>query len=458
MSKYKRLGKNTLWVFVGNVGTKCISILMLPFYTRWLSVNDYGVTDLIGVYVLLLSSLITCCMADAIFRFPKDRSRDEVRQYFSTGALFLVVALLLAGGLFLAVGLAMRYSEGFFAQYAAAIYLIILSAAWQQYLQQFARAIDRMNIYVISGVVMMCLTAGLSFWLIPRYGLEGYIAAQVAGNLGAFVYSFSHGRMYRYFRFSFFSKAALSEMMRYALPLIPNASMWWIIGVSNRLFIERFRGMEEVGLFAVPNRFSAVLVTLFGIFFASWQIAVLEEFRSEGYKEFYNKVLRLVFAVLCAAFIGLSVLAYPLTYYLVDHRFLESWRYIPVLTLGVVLSSLSTYVGTNFTANKQTKYFLTTSLWGAAVSLLANWLLVPGYGLMGAAVAAVTAQATMLVLRWERTRKYAPVESLGRYLLSLLWMVLLIASLLCIPDMWIRVGAVACSVALLGWTNRRICL
>lgn len=51
MGKYSRLGKNILLVFIGNVGSKLIGLLMLPFYTRWLSVEDYGVTDVISVYV-----------------------------------------------------------------------------------------------------------------------------------------------------------------------------------------------------------------------------------------------------------------------------------------------------------------------------------------------------------------------------------------------------------------------
>ena len=51
MNKYKRLGKNTFLVFIGNTGSKLIALVMLPFYTSWLSVEDYGVTDIINVYV-----------------------------------------------------------------------------------------------------------------------------------------------------------------------------------------------------------------------------------------------------------------------------------------------------------------------------------------------------------------------------------------------------------------------
>ena len=43
------MGKNTLLMFLGNIGSKSLSFLMLPFYTSFLSVADYGTVDLIQV-------------------------------------------------------------------------------------------------------------------------------------------------------------------------------------------------------------------------------------------------------------------------------------------------------------------------------------------------------------------------------------------------------------------------
>ncbi|MDR0364995.1 MAG: polysaccharide biosynthesis protein, partial [Bacteroidales bacterium] len=84
MGKYRRLGKNTLLVFIGNMGAKIIGLLMLPFYTRWLSVEDYGTTDIINVYVSLLLGLATACVAEAVFIFPKGQPVERQKAYFSS--------------------------------------------------------------------------------------------------------------------------------------------------------------------------------------------------------------------------------------------------------------------------------------------------------------------------------------------------------------------------------------
>ena len=108
MGKYSRLGKNTLLVFIGNAGAKLIGLLMLPFYTRWLSVEDYGTTDIITVYVTFLMYIVTCSLAEAIFVFPKGAEREKQKSYFSSGVAFLCFSfccLLLQNGYLLAMAL-----------------------------------------------------------------------------------------------------------------------------------------------------------------------------------------------------------------------------------------------------------------------------------------------------------------------------------------------------------------
>ena len=92
MNKYKRLGKNTFLVFIGNTGSKLIALVMLPFYTSWLSVEDYGVTDIINVYVSFLVSIVSCCIAESIFIFPKGQKVEKQKQYFSSGIVFVLQA------------------------------------------------------------------------------------------------------------------------------------------------------------------------------------------------------------------------------------------------------------------------------------------------------------------------------------------------------------------------------
>ena len=52
--RYTRFRNNTILVIIGNIGSKLMSFIMLPFYTRWLPIEGYGTVDIINIYVSFL--------------------------------------------------------------------------------------------------------------------------------------------------------------------------------------------------------------------------------------------------------------------------------------------------------------------------------------------------------------------------------------------------------------------
>lgn len=417
MSKYKSLGKNTVLVFIGNLGSKLIGLLMLPFYTKWLSVEDYGVTDIITIYAAFLLGIITCCITDAIFIFPKDVSHEKQRNYFSSGLFFAVLCFVAAAGLFIVAKLIFNILDisNSFTKYSWIIYLIILGTFIQNYLQQFSRSICKVRVYAMSGLILTFFSAILAFILIPIYGVYGFIAAQIASLLIASMYTFIFSKANSFFSLSAIKKESYKEMLLYSIPLIPNGIMWWLVSALNRPIIEHYSSMNDVGLFAVANKFPSLVTMVFSIFIFSWQISVLEEFKKDGYKQFYNKVLRIIFILLTLLSCGLAIFSKFIISIMADAKFIEAWRLVPILTIAVLFSSLSGFVGTNFSATKESKYFFYSSIWGAIASVLFNFLLIPIYGLLGAAMAVVLSFAVMAVSRILYSWKYVQITSIQVY-------------------------------------------
>ncbi len=453
MNKYSRLGKNTVLVFIGNMGSKIISVIMLPFYTSWLSQADYGTTDLISVYVFFLTGLITCCLPEAIFRFPKDRDKSVQSEYFSSGIAFSV-------GLFAVALLAvlvvknMFDPEHFFAKYAFVIYLMILAGFLQSYTQQFTRSIDKMAVYVSSGVVSTLLMVALSFILIPSKGVEGYIMAQLITYFATTAYTILAGRIDRYVSWRAVKKDPVREMLKYSLPLIPNSIIWWVISASNRFFIEQNNGMDELGIFAVANKFPSLLALLFNVFFYSWQISVLEEFGKEGFKSFYNRVFSAVFSFLVIITAVISLGSYYMVHWFADDKFISAWQLVPVLTIAAFVSCLATFVGVNFLATKQSQYFFSSGLWGAGTALVFNFILIPRWGLFGAALSMLIANVIILICRIFKTHNLAPLENPIRYVVMLLVSVAIAMEVIFIENPYLKTVILIFSVAALAWTCR----
>ena len=170
MNKYARSGKNTITVFIGNAGAKLIGLLMLPFYTRWLSVEGYGTTDIIAVYASLLLGLATACIAEAVFIFPKDQPFEKQKSYFSSGLLFAFCSLLLTMFLFKGVALFFAYKEitNSFTNNTWFVYGLLVTNFLQQYMQQFARSIGKLKVYSATGIIITISTAVFSFLIVPQ--------------------------------------------------------------------------------------------------------------------------------------------------------------------------------------------------------------------------------------------------------------------------------------------------
>jgi O-antigen/teichoic acid export membrane protein len=260
--------------------------------------------------------------------------------------------------------------------------------------------------------------------------MYGYVFAMIASNLIALVYSFMYSGSFKYLTIVSIKKVTCVEMLKYSIPLIPNAVMWWLISMFNRPLIESHLGMHTVGIFAVANKFPGILSLLFTIFAVSWQISVLEEFGKPDYSVFFNKIFRMVVFVLMFLFFIITICSKLLVSLFVSADFYESWQYVPILLLGAVFLSISSFVGSNFSATRESKYFFYSSICGAVSAILFNFLFIPKLGIMGAAISILVSFAMIAVMRikycWNYVKIQNPMRYLGMFLLGVVAIIITI--------------------------------
>ncbi len=428
MGQYSRLGKNTILVFAGNAGAKLIGLLMLPFYTRWLDADEYGLTDVISIYVTFLISIVTCCICESIFIFPKGESKKRQTELFSSAILFVTFTCITTAVIFFGVkSVALLYDwHNSFVDNVWLIFFMMLSQITQQITQQFARSLDKMMIYSGSGVVVTAGTALFAFLLIPHYGVEGYVWSMIFAYLCGALFSLIASFQFRYISFVSIDKESCVEMLKYSIPLIPNAIMWWLVSALNRPIMEFHCGLHDIGLFAVANKFPGILSMVFAIFVTSWQISVLEEYGKPTFQKFYNNVMRIIFTCLSIVLIVISISSKLLVTMFASASFYDAWQYVPLLTLGMLFTNLSGFSGTVFSAVRKSKYFFYSSVWGAVGAVFFNFLLIPSLKLWGAAISFLLSFAVMAVSRMFYARRYIKVTDIHVYGIMILLDIMMI--------------------------------
>jgi len=445
-------------MFIGNTGSKILPFLMLPFYTSYLSVGNYGTVDLIQVYVTLLTGLATCCLTEAIFVFPKGQSILKQMSYFTSGIVFSFGSLVLTGLFFLFLLVILRgvSYEGIFVKYNAYIYLITCVTFLQSYTQQFARSIDRIKVYVSSGVVLSLATVMTSLFFLPLLGIDGYIYSLILSYLISTIYTIVAGKEYTYFSLKTLSKQSLNEMLKYSVPMIPNNIMWWILSTLNRPLLEYHSGLDAVGYLAVANKFPFAISLAYNAFAYSWQISVLEEFKNTGYKNFYNKIFRLLFFAFMFFIVLITLFARPLVKIMTESGYYDAWQYISALSLAVTFSNFSGFIGTNFMATRESKYYFSTSIWGGLSCLILNVLLIPVLSIWGAVMSVLLSNLLIFLQRVKITWKYAPIYDCRSYLLTLLFVIGYMGINQITDNIWLNLLCALIPLGMIMFLNRKV--
>lgn len=407
-NKYKRLAKNSFWTLIGNTGSKLLGFLLLPLYTRWLGTAGFGESDLVTTYSSFLVCIMTMCVADGIFVFTKNEDKERKKVFFSTSIFFifgvLFLWLLAWGGL--DFGFSFYNIRNSFSDNLWLIYGIVVTTFLQQYCQQFILSLEKIKIYSLTGIIHTLLTFAFSYWLIPIMGVRGYILAIIYSNLFTAAYSFLFSRSYLYISIKSIERNRVYEVLKYSVPLIPNGIMWWLVSALNRPVMEYNLDYSAIGIYAVANRFPAVITMVFTVFSVAWNISVFEEYGKEGYEDFYKKTFRMLFfviVILASVFIVLSELIVTI---FAAPEFHEAWKYMIILIMGSVFSCLSSFFGTNFGVVKQSKFFFYSSVWGALTAIALNFLLIPPFGLWGAAISMMMSFVVMMTSRYIYSLKY----------------------------------------------------
>ena len=300
------------------------------------------------------------------------------------------------------------------------LYGFAISEYFQRYIQQFCRSIDKMRVYAISGVVLTITLALLALLLLPKYGLVGYLWSIVGANIFAGVYTLLASGTWKFISLNGFSKNHLIILLTYGIPLIPNGLMWWLVNGINRPIMEHELGLGSIGIYAVAEKFPSILNMLFVIFSNAWSISMLEEFQKPDFNSFFNKTVKVLFFITIIGGCVITIFSKVLIRVFAAPEYFESWRYVPLLTLSIILQCLSGLIGGVFMAEKKSKYFFYSSIWGAAMSILFTWPLTRLFGIAGVAIAVALSFLCMIIVRLNYAWKYISLFDI-KYFVTILF-------------------------------------
>ena len=408
-NKYRYLSKNFILFGISSFGPKIIAFLMVPLYTNYLSTTDYGIGDIVSTSANLALPIIILCVESAILRFcfDKEYEPDEV---ISSG-----VFVCLRGMVLCAVCVIVIRAVPFIkidTSYLVAFYLMVLSNGLYNVLTNYARSIDKVQYMVEMSLITTIASCVLNVFLlvVMKSGLNGYLIASYLGTFLAVIWGSVRLRVHRHIKLNKVNKITVFELQKFGFPLIFNKIGWWINSSSDRYIVTWILGATYNGIYTVSYKIPTMLTACSDIFTQAWQLSAIKDFDPEDRDHFIADMYEAYngFLVLCCS--TLIILTIPLAYILYAKSFFLAWRYVPPLMISFVFGGLAGFLGSIFTAVKDTKIFSYSTMIGAVVNTILNFILVSYIGIMGAAVATLVSNIVIWLVRLQRSKRYIHIQ------------------------------------------------
>lgn len=444
-ARYAFLFRNTMLFALANFSNKLIVFFLLPFYTAYLTTEEYAVIDLIATAQQLIFPIVTLDITEAVIRFCMEKNADK-KSVFTVSALVTVV-----GNLLLAMGSAVTAKLVGNGTYILYFFLFSLLVSVNTLLSSFYRTIDKLNIITIASIASTLIVTVMNIVLIAvlGMGIHGYYISYICGNVVAIVFMLLAVNPGSYIGIMSLRdvKAQLTPMLKYALPLIPNAMFWWVNSGLDRFCLSAISGLSVAGMYAAANKIPAILSTVTTIFQQSWGLSVFRENESVSKQTFFDEVYKAYNLIILLVTVMLILLAKFISSILLSDAFFNAWVWVPWLLLSFYSNSLCSFVGTEFTAAKKTTWILMTTAASAMVNIGLNLLLIPRFTGLGAAAATCASYFVLLELRIWILKRLFGLQICNRQILYI--HAVLLALILCVTQFTGTVAGLAAVACLL---------
>lgn len=419
LARLKDFSRNLAIYGLGDIAPQLISFLLLPIYTRYLTTEEYGILALLLIIEAPAKILFRWGIDTAFMRFYYDCADDAARQRLAStvfGFLFAANGILVAATIL---------SAGWLSQWlfgtGAYAFIVTLTIANTFIVGFYFIPFQVLRIKERSGQ-FISLTAGRAFGTIAARLLLvvgfhlGFVGIVVADVLVTAVFTAVLARWFRPLLRMTFSWSVIREALAFGLPRIPHSIGQHVIGLADRFFLNYFKySTDVIGLYSMGATFGLALKMFLSSFEFAWTPFFLGVMKQPDAKDIYAKMSTYVIALLVLLGSGLCVTAADLVRLVTTPQFHAASVVTPWIALGAVFQGTYLVTSIGLIITKRTRVYPIATGLAALTSIGANWVLVPRYGMLGAAwanavaygaLAAVTAafswQAYPIPYEWQR--------------------------------------------------------
>jgi O-antigen/teichoic acid export membrane protein len=391
-----------------------IGFVMIPVYTHVFTPADYGTLEILSMSTDVVSMLTGLGLATAVTRYYYHYDDDARRSAVVSSAVvsfvslfaFVTVLLLPFADELATVLLGTAERSDLVRLALVSFFTLSLSEIPVVYL----RARQLSTHVVLVGVSRLCLALGLNLLLVVflRIGVEGVLYSTIVSSslvgLVLVIITFRRTGLR-------LDPGIVRELVRYGAPLIAWQLGSFVIHYSNGYFLRAYSTLADIGIYSLAYKFAMLLPFFIAAPFTwIWGPKALEIYKADeaAAPAIYRDILSYYNVAVVACALGICLFADDVIRLIAGPSFHPAGGPIPLLCVGMVFYCYRQIAQVGATIRFRSDMIgLSTAIAGGLVILL-NFVLIPRWGIMGAAAATALAFAGEYLLMDHLSRRVYP--------------------------------------------------
>lgn len=406
----KKLAKNSFIYAVFTILQRGFAFFLIPLYTTQLSTEEYGVLGIVmaAIPFFVLIAGVSLRGSTAYFYYEyKDEQKDYLKKLWgSSFTLVLILSLLFSFFLWLTKNYILIYFFDDIPFYPF-LALALISVATQPvyfFYQSMLKAKQEANKAALLDFIYFIIVISLTilFILYFNFKAEGALLALAISNVVFFIYSLFRASKEITFCLN---KTLLNKALKYSLPILPHNLSAWAMNLVDRIILNSLTTLSIVGLFDIGSQIGKLInVITLGVnsAYSPWFFEQLKS--SEKNKELIANVTDKIVLLYIFAATAISWLSPELLKLISKESFHSAWIVVPCIAYAFVVNGFY-YSFSNVFFLEKTKYLPFITGIGAAINIAFNFVLIPIYGIMGAAVANLLSKTIFAVIAFVVSQK-----------------------------------------------------
>ena len=399
----RSLLSDTVVYGLGDVADRATGFILLPIITLLLDPSDYGICGLFGTSSFILFLFFSMGTPMGFFRFYTEEDDPQRRdQLLDTAvAIATVCSTVLGAVVLLAAGPVSRLLSG---NTEISLAVLLVYVTYLQALDSLGssrlQADGRPWLYLLPKLSQTFIGRGLGLVLVLlgwRYWgvLAGIAIGQTVSLLILALTSLATVRPR-------FHREAFGKVFPYGVSYVPTALSYWVM-IGCDVFLIRSLlpdPFHQLGLYAVGQRISSIMVLVTLAFQVSWRRFAFRNMHHEEGPTLLAQGVTLFTVGGGYAAVSLALLGDDLLHWVIPPTYEAGMRVIPALTIAALFSGLADMSSIGLHKRKRPLEISGLTTLMAVLNIELNLLLIPSYGISGAATATLISQACKAGLTW----------------------------------------------------------